>query len=77
MARFGRCKNCWWWNKIGKDKGNCLFNATKEDDDIIGPEGYCQDYYSRTKGNKEFGETLQEWCKKHGFKYIIYRELYD
>ena len=78
MSRFGHCKNCWWWNRVGKDKGICWFQTHYEDSPhYSGIDEYCPDYTNRIKSNKENKQTLKEWLEEQNFKFITYRELYD
>ena len=75
MPRYGHCKNCWWWNQVGKVNGICWFQTYYEDNphhsDI---DEYCPDYSNRIKTNRE-NETLKEWLEKQNFNFIIYKEL--
>lgn len=77
MSRFGHCKNCWWWNQVGKDKGICWFQTHYEDSPHYSYiDSYCPDYTNRLKSNKENKQTLKEWLEEQNFKFITYRELY-
>lgn len=77
MPRFGKCKNCWWWNQVGEKKGICWM-VTKYDDEpyYTNIDGYCPDYRNRLVGNKFDGITLKQWLEEGGHKYIIYKKLY-
>ena len=73
MANFGKCKNCWWWNRHNNISGNCYFQSNENNEYITYEDSYCPDYYNRRKGDKE--KTLKNWCEEHNFKnFIIYKE---
>ena len=77
MARYGKCKNCWWWNQIAKEKGVCWSQTYNQDDPTYTyMDSYCPDYSNRTAYNKIFKQTLKEWLKEQNFKFITYKELY-
>lgn len=77
MSRFGHCKNCWWWNQVGKDKGICWFQTYYDDNPHYSCiDEYCPDYRNRRVGNKFDGITLKQWLEEGGHKYIIYKKLY-
>lgn len=67
--RFGHCKNCWWWEKIpstidvddGHSTGMCWMQGTSDFPCYSKPDSYCPDYTNRSKTNKKFGQTLNEW----------------
>lgn len=77
MSRFGHCKNCWWWNQVGENKGICWFQTHYEDSPNYSYiNEYCPDYRNRRVGNKFDGITLKQWLEEGGHKYITYKKLY-
>ena len=74
MVRFGHCKNCWWWNRVAKNKGICWFQTYYEDNPhYTYIDAYCPDYTNRLKANKENKQTLKEWLEEQNFKFITYK----
>lgn len=76
MANHGYCKNCWWWNRTGKNTGRCLMHSySPEAMNVADENSYCPDYVNRERNNKRGKETLEEFCKSANLPFIKYYEL--
>lgn len=75
MANHGYCKNCWWWNQIGKTTGRCIMSSYAESICTTDENSYCPDYVNREKENKTQKRTLEEFCRDTNFPFIKYHEL--
>lgn len=76
MANHGYCKNCWWWNRIGKTSGHCIMHSYSSDAmNETDKNSYCPDYLNREKGNKIQKYTLENFCMGVNLPFIKYYEL--
>ena len=64
MARFGKCNNCWWWNKFNETEGICFMQSTADNGYVTTETSYCPDFINRNKEEKKSGQTLKEWAAK-------------
>ena len=75
MANHGYCKNCWWWNRIGKTTGHCIMWSSPDAMNVSDEDSYCPDYINREKENRKQKHTLEEFCRDTDLPFIKYYEL--